>query len=318
MEKLIYVWCCLITSFCFSQSHYPADKVTLATETYAFLEGQDRSLATIAIQFPELKNDVAAIRKQTQEIQDNAKGNIRAFLECTVGLAAFETLQHKIDALIGGQFSPVIAQKKHALHFLDEVRKRLQGRGAIPDLIHRTILAFAFAEHPEKELEQKHLVTTTIEHPAMSGVNLAFHVPESWAKTEAAMPETLVEFTSFAGTGHEKILLLAYDVGNVGPDFLAPASVREMIPPHTVLVRNEPYFWGTVQGSFTETEEVYPTKDGDKKVRMLQFMFVRDHYLYCLQGSAGPVSKNENLGPSLAKYEKLFHKVAASLSICPK
>lgn len=309
MRKFILFFYCIIPVMTYAQLQKYTPKVTLAIETYAFLKGQSTALQMVAIQFPKLKPDVAAVEKKTF-LFERAQRNIEDFLTNELSDSDFNVIQTRINFLLKEQFKSPIEKEKHAQDFLDKVKERSLFLG--DTLLAKGIISFAYHDAPHQEITDGHVATfTTKEHPKAEQENLKFPVPKSWLAEEAEMTETVQQFTSHFGNGNEKILLVIYDLPeNI---ILNEKSVTEMIPPQAKLIRTETVKIDNKPAIMIEVEE---TLAEDKaKIRMLQFMFTQKQKLYCLQGSIGPVEINKNLEPQIKKYEPLFRLIAARTQI---
>lgn len=179
------------------------------------------------------------------------------------------------------------------------------------------IISFAYHDAPHQEITDGHIKIFNIKnHPKTGKTTLKLSLPNSWLAEEAEMPETIQQFTSHYGKGDEKFLIVAYDLPVEGNNFIVDKkSISEMIPPESKLIRTEKVTIDGSPGMMIEVEETINSATNKMKVRMLQFMFVKKHKLYCLQGSIGPVEVSKNLEPQIKKYEPLFRLIAFNTQI---
>jgi len=306
---------CLISVTSYAQEQPYSAKVASAVETYAFLRGQSAALNEIAKQFPQLKPEVASAEKKMKGTFYRAEKNIEKFLQSELQISHFKILKKQIDSLLQVQFKKPIEKEKYARDFLKKANERVY---AINDtILHKRIMSFIYHDAPHEEINDGHLnFFLTENHPKAQKADLKIPVPKSWLAEEAESPQTIQQFTSFNGTGIEKILLTAYDL----PDHLDgitlnKKTVSEMLSPESNLIRSEPATIDDIPGMMIEVEEHFNIGDSPMKIRMLQFMFVQDKKLYCIQGSVGPVETKINLEMHLKKYEPLFRLIAANTEI---
>lgn len=290
-------------------------KVNLAIETYAFLKGQDAALQSIALQFPNLKSNVAAAEKSSKALFDRAQRNIERFLQEQLDKSEFSQLQNVLDLRINEQLKKPIEKEKYALDFLQIVHQR--PHNLTDTVLLRGIMSFAYDDAPDKEMADGHIQLFSIEgHPKAKQGILKLSLPKTWLAEEAEMPETIQQFTSHYGKGNEKFLVIVYDLPRENHDLiLNPKSISEMMSPQTKLIRTDT---ATIDGRpamMVEAEETLISKNDKMKVRMLQFMFVHTGKLYCLQGSIGPVKVSHDLEHNIKKYEPLFRLIAARAQI---
>lgn len=130
------------------------------------------------------------------------------------------------------------------------------------------------------------------------------------------MPQTIQQFTSHYGNGEAKIVIVAYDLSAQQPEMiLNKKSIMQMIPPEYRLIRTDKVKIDGIPGMMIEVEQSLGYADNQMKIRMLQFMFIQNQKLYCLQGSIGPVEADKNLDQKIKKYEPLFRLVASNTEI---
>lgn len=307
MKKLILFLYCIFPVLTYSQLEKYAPKVRFAIETYAFLKGQSTALQMVAIEFPQLKPDVTAVKKRSV-LFERAERNIEHYLKDELHDSDYDAIQNRINSLLKEQFINPIQKEKYAQDFLEKVKERSLFR--MDTLLSKGIISFAYHNAPHQEITDGHVETfTTKGHPKAEQAVLQFPIPKSWLAEEADRTETVQQFTSHYGTGNEKILIVIYDLPAEEYNFiLNEKTISEMIPPQAKLIRTEALKIDDQPGMMVEVEE---TLNQDKvKIRMLQFMFTQKQKLYCLQGSIGPADINKNLEPQIKKYEPLFRLIA--------
>ena len=315
MRKLVlFIYCAFPTLF-YAQVQKYTPKVNLAIETYAFLKGQSYALQAVSLQFPALQPNVMAAEKNSKVLFGRAERNIVRFLKDELDHSEFIKLQNSFNSLINEQFKYPIEKQKYALDFLEKVKDR--PRFIKDTLLMKGIISFAYHDAPHQEITDGHIKIFNIKnHPKTGKTTLKLSLPKSWLAEEAEMPETIQQFTSHYGKGDEKFLIVAYDLPVEENNFIVDKkSISEMIPPESKLIRTEKVTIDGSPGMMIEVEENINSATNKMKIRMLQFMFVKKHKLYCLQGSIGPVAVNKNLEPQIKKYEPLFRLIAVNTQI---
>lgn len=315
MRKLVlFIYCAFPTLF-YAQVQKYTPKVNLAIETYAFLKGQSYALQAVSLQFPALQPNVMAAEKNSKVLFGRAERNIVRFLKDELDHSEFIKLQNSFNSLINEQFKYPIEKQKYALDFLEKVKDR--PRFIKDTLLMKGIISFAYHDAPHQEITDGHIKIFNIKnHPKTGKTTLKLSLPKSWLAEEAEMPETIQQFTSHYGKGDEKFLIVAYDLPVEKNNFIVDKkSISEMIPPESKLIRTEKVTIDGSPGMMIEVEENINSATNKMKIRMLQFMFVKKHKLYCLQGSIGPVAVNKNLEPQIKKYEPLFRLIAVNTQI---
>lgn len=300
-------------NFCaYSQVQKYNSKVIMAIETYAFLKGQSAALKKITFQFPSLNNDVIALENSSKVIFGRAERNIEKYLQNELDYTAVKVLQHRVDSLLNEHLRHPIQKDEYARNFLEKVRSEI--RLSKNESIQKRIISFAYYDAPHQELTDGHIIHfTTKGHPKAEKSAIKLSIPKSWRAEEAELSTTVQQFTSHDGTGIEKILIMVHDLTAEDQHILfSKKSIYEMIPPQTTLIRREEVIIDGLPGIMIETEELLDSSYDKMKIRMLQFMFIHNERLYCLQGSIGPAEVSKNLGSHLKKYEPLFRLVAAS------
>lgn len=299
------------TACCYAQHQKYPSKVILAVETYSFLLGQKAALKKVALEFPRLKDDVAAAENSSKVIFGRAEKNIEHFLKDELGVLEFNKIKQHIGSLALEQLKHPVQKEEYAREFIKQAafKLKLSESGDIQ----KGIISFAFHDAPHQEVIDGHTTTfSTKDHLKADHTALVLPIPKSWRAAEAEMPATVQQFTSYAGNGSEKILVVIHDLASEdAPLVLDQKSVAGMIPPQSTLMRTESVAIDGTPGIMIETEEVLFLSNQKQKIRMLQFMFTYKQKLYCLQGSIGPVSLSQNLDPHIKKYEPLFRLIAS-------
>jgi len=298
----------------YSQVPQHPPKINLAIEAYAFLRGQNSALEKVSRQFPGLQDDVQALRQNADAVFGRSERNIEQYLRKELGDAAFLSLRTHIDSLAQVQLHEPIAEEKYAADFIEETKGRMRlGRGSS---VPKGVLPFAYHDAPHQEMADGHTARfSTQGHPKADHDIVAISIPKSWRAEEAQMSQTIQQFTSFHGNGLEKVLLAAYELPKEDSLMLTEKSAAEMIAPHSRLIRTEKVKIDGRQAIMAEIEETLNFRNAEMKIRMLQFMFIHNRKLYCLQGSIGPVAMHYDLDLHLKKYEPFFRLVAAGTDI---
>ncbi|MBE8725955.1 hypothetical protein [Flavobacterium hungaricum] len=315
MSRIFYILYLLFPVICYSQNGQYNSKVAFAVETYAFLKGQNAALAKVAAQFPHLKPNVAAAEKSLKIVFGRAEKNIQQFLKEELNTVQLHSLQNQIDSLLNQQLVHPIEEEKHAHDFLLKLKERSTNLNN--EMLSKGILSFKYHDAPHQEIADGHVdFFSTENHPKAEKISLKIPIPKSWLAQEAQMPETIQQFTSYHGNGNEKILIVVYDLPEeLHGITLTEKSVAALLPPQTKLLRTEPLAIDNLPAFMIEVEESIKHQNDSMKVRMLQFMFLQNQKLYCLQGSIGPVKADEDMGLEIKKYEPLFRLIASKAEL---
>lgn len=285
-------------------------KVSYALETYAFLKGQDAALEKVAGQFPALSADVRAAEKKLDKTFGQAKYNINQYLKNELEYAQLEKFHNQIDSLLDIQLQHPVEKESHAREFLQQVVQRPEN--IYGSAVSKGILSFKYHNEPHQEILDGHVkVFQTKDHPKAANISIRVPIPVSWLAEETAMPQTIQQFTSCNGKGTEKIFVVLYDLpDDFGPLELTKNTVTNFLSPQSTLIRTEPVSIDGVPGYMAEVEELIEFGGRTMKIRMLQFLVVKNQKLYCIQGSTLPSLTAVNLEPMIRKNEKLFRLIA--------
>lgn len=313
----VFIW--LISFLCavdaYSQVPQYAPKVNLAIETYAFLRGQSAALEKVAMQFPQLQDDVEIVQQSATALFGRSERNIEQYLKKELGDAAYQSLRSHIDSMVHAQLKEPIQEEKYAADFIEKIKGKIHlGKGSS---IPQGVVSFAYHDAPHQEMADGHIVRfSTKDHPKAHQDIVTISIPKSWSAEEAQMSQTIQQFTSFHGNGIEKVLIIAYHLPEESRNLiLTEKSVTQMIAPESRLIRTEKVKIDGREAIMAEVEEILDFQSTKMKIRILQFMFTHNQKLYCLQGSIGPVAINHNLDLHLKKYEPFFRLVAAGTNI---
>lgn len=309
LRKLFYLYL-LFPIFCSAQKDVHNPKIIWAIETYAYLKGQTAALQKIATEFPSLRNDVAATESNLNKTFGNAEHNIKQYLKEELDSAQLLKFHNQLDSLLHEQLLHPVEKEQYARDFLMSATER--SKKISNTALSRGILAFKYHHNPHQEITDGHVhFFETRNHPKADDVDVKIPIPKSWLAEEAEMPQTIQQFTSCNGNGIEKILLVVHDLpAELNKITLNEKSILTFISPETNVIRIEKFKMDDSTAFMVEVEELVET-EADMKIRMLQFMLLKDEKLYCLQGSIGPTDRSEDLGKEIKKYEPLFRLVAS-------
>jgi len=295
---------------CQSQKVEYSPKIEITLETYAFLKGQNAALQKVSREFPSLKSDVKAAEKIQSISFGSAQRNIEQFLKEELNEYHFRTIDNHFDSIINQQLEHPVGKEKYARDFLKLVTER--SKNIFKTTHSKGILSFKYYHAPHQEIIDGYAdLYDTKDHPKARAVSIKIPIPKSWLAEEAEMPETIQQFTSYNGKGTDKILILIYKIPTELNDLvLNENTIQSFLSPQSTLIRTEAVEIDHMPAFMMEAEEVVDHVR-NTKIRMLQFLVIQKDKLYCLQGSVGPVVKEENLELHLKKYEPLFRLIAS-------
>lgn len=172
------------------------------SEAYGFLLGQQRSLAQIEQQFPELRRNVKQV---WFAFYSGPLGNSLAGIEDEMGRLYGEKwseLKPQMDAQMADLLAQQTIDRNQAQEFLDEVAAR--AKGDIPEEIRSTLLSTVprYVKFPDEELLDGWKQTfRTKDHPTAKGVDFSISLPASWSRSEGNRPDMVQLFQSSGGHG---------------------------------------------------------------------------------------------------------------------
>ncbi len=315
MIRITFIIYIIFPLISFSQTvHNP--KILFAVETYAFLKGQNAALQKVSKEYPQLKPVAVTAKKNLNTVFGRAEKNIRQFLRKELSDIQFDSLNQHIDSLSNQHLSDPIEKESYAHQFL-LIAKERSNENINNETLSKGILSFKYHDAPHEEISEGHVdFFTTENHPKAENTFLKIPIPKSWLAEEAEMPETIQQFTSYYGTGNEKILIVTYDLpANLSNLTLNEKSILSLLSPQTKLIHTEYLKIDNIPSVMTETEESIKYDEKKMKIRMLQFMFVKNKKLFCLQGSIGPAEENVDLKLQIKKYEPLFRLIASGTEL---
>ena len=309
MRKILHILILLFSCVCFPQK-YDA-KVVFAIETYAYIRGQNAALQKVAREFPHLKPKISETQKDLKNVFGRTEKNLNQFFKEELSRSQIDSIQIRIDSLLNQQLSNPIEKEQYAHDFLLNVKNRSHQSNHA--LLPKGILSFKYHDAPHQEITDGHVdVFSSENHPKAENTSIKIPVPKSWLAQEAEMPETIQQFTSCHGNGMEKMLIVVYDLPKELHGIeLNEKSVATFLSPQTKLIRTENITIDDIPGLMIEVEELINYQNENMKIRMLQFMFLDQQKLYCLQGCIGPTDTDEDLGIQIKKYEPLFRLIAS-------
>lgn len=298
-----------IPTFCLAQEGFNP-KISYALETYAFLKGQDAALEKVAGQFPELSADVRAAEKKLDKAFGQAEYNINQYLKKELEYSQLQKFHKQIDSLLDIELQYPVEKESHAKEFLKQVVQRPEN--IYGSAVSKGILSFKYHNEPHQEILDGHVnIFETKDHPKADNVSISVPIPASWLAEETAMPQTIQQFTSCNGNGTEKIFVVLHDLpDDYGRLELNTNTITNFLSPQSNLIRTEPVSIDGVQAYMAEVEELIEFGGRTMKIRMLQFLVVKNQKLYCIQGSTLPSLTAANLEPMIRKNEKLFRLIA--------
>ncbi len=227
------------------------DSLSGLAQAYGFIVAQEESLKHIANNFPELSRDVEISRASF----DMAFPKIEEKIKKELVRAGSQDVYAKVLEKFKNEISSSAIEKKDAIAFLEEVKRRAKGNIFSPALEY--MLAVQYADRPSAEFSdgyKKHYSTSG--HPKSLGVRLNMDIPISWRSAEGARPHIVQKWISENGSGIAMITLEIRDASGIQPtkkevqDFVNSGEVKTIIPDGakyvssgTFTVEGVPGFW---------------------------------------------------------------------------
>jgi hypothetical protein len=149
-------------------------------------------------------------------------------------------------------------------------------------------------------------------------------VPKSWKAEESDRPNIIQKFISDYGSGDQMIMLIIKDMslpdGYVVTkeelnDFFTEIEMKKMIPDGGKFISFTKMTLDNNIGGMIEFEQTAERLDFKVKIRMVQFMFIKDNKMYILQGTVSSGKIETDLSLEMKKYLPLYKLVANTIVV---
>ena len=298
-------------------------KYERVSQAYGYLMGQEYTLSLIKSKYENLERNIIMVQMSFNSTFGGTKEGMKSYLIETLTEKNFisydEKLMTELKKLLSGQtFTEEIAIK-----FLSEVESRAKGNIASPVL--ETLLFFQYSTRPHQELLDGFTkIFKTKGHPKSKNTDWQIEVPISWRESEGDRPNIIQKFTADFGESFHSIILMVKEMAlpkgykfssKELNELFTEKKAKEMVPEGGQFILFTKMNLDNNIGGMLEIEQAVSRLDITIKVRMVQFMFIRNNKMYILQGAVGSEKTNTNLGLEMKKYLPLYKLVANSIVV---
>lgn len=292
-----------------------------ASEAYGYLIGQEYSLDYIKKKFPELELNIDRLQYSFNATFGKSKDVMKKYLSQYVREDEFKKYNEVLIAEIDKQLNNQPLTEDDAIAFLIEVDNRAKGNIATPVL--ETLLSFQYADLPHEEfLRGFTTIFKTKGHPKSKGTDWQIKVPKSWRAEEADRPNIIQKFLSDQQGTNQSIMLMVLPF----PKGYAPTKAelnelftdkgsRSIVPEEGKFISFTKMTLDNNIGGMLVYEQLTSRMDFKIKLRMAQFMFIKDKKIYALQGIVSADNPELDLSLEMQKYLPLFRLVANSIVV---
>lgn len=291
-------------------------------KTYGFLLGQEYSLAKIKAKYPDLSINVTLAETKFNAVF-NLKEKIRVYLISRMSDSLFTVYFDTVLFTAKKIFDQIELTRELAISIIEDIYKRANGN--IPSPILETLLSFKFDDQPEKEfIEGYTQIFRTKGHSKSEGTDWQIKIPRSWKAKEGERPHIIQKFIRDNGDGLETIMLMintiplpkGHNVTNEDINMLFSEKViKDMVPEDGKFISFTKMTFDGNRGGLLEMEQIGERLDLKFKIRMLQFMFVRDNKMYIVLGQVLTDNLDKDLSSDIQKYLPLYKLVANSIVV---
>lgn len=295
-------------------------------ETYGYLLAQDTFLNLIKKEYPQFEMNVLVSKTLFDKTFGKSKLKIQEYLEENLGRNGFKEYNSKIESELEKMLANQLLTEDIASSFILEVESRAKGN--IASTVLETLLSFQFSDAPQDELLYGFTQTfKTKGHLKSKNTDWQIKIPKSWKAEEADRPNIIQKFTSDFGSGKQSIMLMVKDMHFPKGYKVTKAELNRFFSEKEakdVWVNGGKFISFTKMtfdnniGGMLEFEINTKRLDVNLKIRMVQFMFIRDNKLYSLQGTVDAVnseSADADLSFEMKKYMPLYKLVANTIVV---
>ena len=326
MKKILSVIVLIISiNSIFSQTYENLNKSksNRVMEAYGFLVGQDYTLNKIVKDYPHLKVNVMTVQMAFNEFFFKSKIGLEKYLKYNSGIEDLSDIDNKIISEINKIYFEQKLTEEIAMDFISEVESRAKGN--IVSTVLETLLFFQFFDQPQDEFTSGFTNKfKTKGHPKSKNTDWQIKIPKSWKAEEGDRPNIIQKFTSDYGSGNQSIALMVKEfslpkgtkITNEDLNMLfTEDEMKKMSPTGSNFISFTKMTIDKNVGGMIEFEQTIERLDIKVKIRLVQFMFIRDNKWYFLQCSVNTLKLNNDLSIELKKYLPLFKLVANSIVV---
>lgn len=303
--------------------NFKKPKIKRVSEAYGFIKGQQYSLDLIKKELPQFRMSILKAQTSFNSNFGKAKEEIKRYLAESLGQNDFnqyeQTLVSELEKMLGDQ----IFTEEIAANFITEVENRAKGN--IVSTVLETLLSFQFLDRPQDEFTSGFTtIFKTKGHLKSKNTDWQIKVPKSWKAEEADRPNIIQKFTSDYGAGNQIIMLMVKDMPQQKGQIITmqelnrlftEKEMKNMLPDGGKFISFTKMTFDNHIGGMMEIEQIRESLDFKVKIRMAQFMFIRDNKMYILQGMVSTDETLTDLSLEMKKYMPLYKLVANSIVV---
>jgi hypothetical protein len=293
------------------------------SEAYGYLIAQENTLALIKKDFPQFEMNILKAQLTFNSTFGKSKQGMKNYLNEYLGQNEFKAYDEKITAEIQKLLVNQIFTTETATNFISEVESRAKGN--ISSTVLETLLSFQYWDIPQAELLDGFTNTfKTKGHSKSKNTDWQIKVPKSWKAEESDRPNIIQKFISDYGSGDQMIMLIIKDMslpdGYVVTkeelnDFFTEIEMKKMIPDGGKFISFTKMTLDNNIGGMIEFEQTAERLDFKVKIRMVQFIFIKDNKIYILQGTVSSGKIETDLSLEMKKYLPLYKLVANTIVV---
>lgn len=292
-------------------------------EAYGYIKGQEYSLDHIKKKYPQFELNISKAQMSFNLTFGKSKEGIKKYLAEYLGQNKFNEYEGVLMVEMKKMWGNQIFTEEIATNYISEVESRAKGNIATPVL--ETLLSFQFSDRPQDELTSGFTTTfKTKGHPKSKNTDWQIKVPKSWKAEEADRPNIIQKFRSDYGSGYQNIMLIVkemplpkgYKITSEDlNDLFTEKEMKDMVPNGGKFISFTKMTIEKNIGGMIELELSGERLDIKMKIRMVQFMFIRENKMYILQGTVGSEKANTDLSLEMKKYLLLYKLVANTIVV---
>lgn len=296
-------------------------KYERVSQAYGYLIGQEYSLSLIKNKFPNLELNIIKAQITFNSTFGNSKEGMKSYLIETLSESEFKSYVEKEMTEIKKLLMAQTFSEEIATNFISEVERRAKGNIDSPIL--ETLLSFQYFAQPHQEFIDGFTRTfKTKGHSKSKNTDWQIKVPISWRSAEGERPNIIQKFTCDFGAGRQSIMLMVKELPLPKEykfskqelnDFFSEKEMKEMVTEGGKFISFEKMTLDNNIGGMLQFEQTVSRMDLEMKIRMVQFMFIRGHKMYILQGTVGSEKTDDDLATEMKKYLPLYKLVANSI-----
>ena len=292
-------------------------------EALGYITGQEYSLDLIKKEFPQFEMNVFKAQISFNSTFGKSKEGMKKYLAEYFGQNEFNKYEIKLISEMEKIISNQTFSDEILANFISEVENRAKGN--ITSTVLETLLSFQFSDRPQDELISGFTTTfKTKGHLKSKKTDWQIKVPKSWKAEEADRPNIIQKFTSDYGSGNQSIMLMVKEIPITKGhkitkkeinDLFTEKEMKSSIPDDGKFISFTKMTLDNNPGGMIELEQIMERLNFKIKIRMVQFMFIRENKMYILQGTVDSEKTETDLSLEMKKYLPLYKLIANTIVV---